>query len=106
MCGMGAWNHVDTRTRNGGVTWRPYSFLDPSFNAFNAATWPATASDWGGDIHLDSEIGSAALFAQDYIAIGPRLTVMPGLVPRLAVDLDLLALLDVQRFAGFVVLQR
>lgn len=73
----GRWR--DTRTRNGGVTWRPYSFGDSSFNAFNAATWQTTASDWGGDIHLDSEVGSAALFAQDYISIGSRLTVTPGL---------------------------
>jgi hypothetical protein len=73
----GRWR--DTRTRNGGVTWRPYFFGDPSFNPFNAATWQATASDWGGDIHLDGEDGSAALFAQDYITIGTRLTVMPGL---------------------------
>jgi hypothetical protein len=73
----GRWR--DVRTRNGGVTWRPYFFGDPSFDPFNAATWQATASDWGGDIHLDSEIGSAAVFAQDYIAMGTRLTVMPGL---------------------------
>jgi hypothetical protein len=73
----GRWR--DTRTRNGGVTWRPYSFGDPSFDPFNAATWQATASDWGGDIHLDSEVGSAALFAQDYVTVGTRLTVTPGL---------------------------
>jgi Carboxypeptidase regulatory-like domain len=73
----GRWR--DTRTRNGGVTWRPYFSGDPSFNPFNAVTWQATASDWGGDVHLDSETGSTALFAQDYIAIGTRLTVMPGL---------------------------
>ena len=73
----GRWR--DTRTRNGGVTWRPYSFGNPSFNPFNAATWQTTASDWGGDIHLDSEVGSAALFAQDYIAIGPRVSITPGL---------------------------
>ena len=73
----GRWR--DTRTRNGGVTWRPYSFGDSSFNPFNASTWPATASDWGGDIHLDSGVGSEAVFVQDYIAIGSRFTVTPGL---------------------------
>jgi len=73
----GRWR--DTRTRNGGLTWRPYSFGDAGFNPFNAATWQAAASDWGGDIHLNSDVGSAALFAQDYIAIGTRLTLMPGL---------------------------
>jgi Carboxypeptidase regulatory-like domain len=73
----GRW--LDSRTRNGGVTWRPYSFGDTSFNALNAATWGSAASDWGGDIHLDSYVSSEALFAQDYIAIGTRLTVTPGL---------------------------
>lgn len=73
----GRWR--DNRTRNGGVTWRPYSFGDPAFNPLNAATWQATASDWGGDIHLDSQVGSDAVFAQDYITLGTRFTLMPGL---------------------------
>jgi hypothetical protein len=73
----GQWRN--SRTRNGGVTWRPYSLGDASFSPFDAATWQVTGSDWGGDIQLDSEVGSAAVFAQDYITIGPRLTVTPGL---------------------------
>lgn len=73
----GKWR--DYRTRNGGVTWRPYSFRVASFDPFNAATWQTTASDWGGDIHLDSDVGSEAVFVQDYIALGTRLTVTPGL---------------------------
>src|SRR5258708_5610659 len=72
----GRW--VDSRTRNGGVTWRPYSFGDTSFNAVNATTWGSAASDWGGDIHLDSYVASEALLAQDYMALGTRLTVPPG----------------------------
>ena len=73
----GRWR--DSRTRNGGVTWRPYSFGNPSFDPFNAATWATPASDWGGDIHLDSDVANEALFAQDYIALGTRLTLTPGL---------------------------
>ncbi len=73
----GTWR--DYRTRNGGLTWRPYSFRVPAFDPFNAATWQTTASDWGGDIHLDSDVGNGAVFVQDYIALGTRLTVTPGL---------------------------
>jgi hypothetical protein len=68
----------DERTRNGGVSWRPYSFVTSNFDPTNAATWGITASDWGGEIHLDSDAQSAALFAQDYIALGNRLIVTPG----------------------------
>jgi len=69
----------DDRTRNGGVTWRPYSYNVAAFDPFDATTWRATASDWGGDIHLDSDVGSEAVFVQDYIALGTRLTLTPGL---------------------------
>ena len=72
----GRWR--DYRTRNGGVTWRPYAFGITPFDPLNAATWQTTASDWGGDIHLDSDAGSEAAFAQDYITLD-RLTVTPGL---------------------------
>src|SRR5437867_4287354 len=69
----------EDRTRNGGLTWRPYSFASTPFDPSNAATWQVTASDWGGDMRLDSDGGSDALFAQDYVALGNRLTVTPGL---------------------------
>jgi len=72
----GRWR--DSRTRNGGLTWRPYTFdtmLDPS----DARTWGTTGSDWGGEIRLDSDMGSESVFAQDYISLGARLTLTPGL---------------------------
>ena len=72
----GRWR--DYRTRNAGLTWRPYSYGIANFDAANAATWGVVASDWGGDIHLDSDAGSEAAFAQDYIALD-RLTITPGL---------------------------
>jgi hypothetical protein len=73
----GRWR--DYRTRNGGMTWRPYTFSLPNLNAFDAKTWQTTGSDWGGEMRLDSDVASEALFVQDYIAIGTRLTVTPGL---------------------------
>lgn len=69
----------DERTRNGGLTWRPYSYGITAFDPANAATWQQTASDWGGDIHLDSDASGDAIFVQDYVALGNRLTVTPGL---------------------------
>ena len=73
----GRWR--DYRTRNGGMTWRPYTFNLPNVDAFDARTWQTTGSDWGGDVRLDSDVASEAAFVQDYIAIGTRLTVTPGL---------------------------
>jgi hypothetical protein len=73
----GRWR--DYRTRNGGVTWRPYTFNVTNFNALDANTWQTTGSDWGGEIRLDSDVASEAAFLQNYISIGTRLTVTPGL---------------------------
>ncbi len=73
----GRWR--DRRTRNGGLTWRPYTAFVTGFDPRNALTWGTVGSDWGGEIHLDSDIASESLFAQDYITVGPRVTVAPGL---------------------------
>lgn len=73
----GAWR--DERTRNGGMTWRPYTAVLATVDPLDATTWRTVGSDWGGDVRLHSDVTSEALFAQDYIAIGSRLTVTPGL---------------------------
>jgi Carboxypeptidase regulatory-like domain len=67
------------RTRNGGVTWRPYSQGASTFDPTDASTWTSVASEWGGDMHLDSDVASEAIFAQDYATLGSRVTVTPGL---------------------------
>ena len=72
----GRWR--DRRTRNGGVTWRPYSFKVTGFDPLDARTWGAVGSDWGGEIRLDSDVGNEAAFVQDYITLGSRLTLAPG----------------------------
>ena len=56
-----------------------------------------------------SEVGAVAVVdeREDAAAHGDaRLSLVPGLLPRLAVGLDLLALLHVQRLAALVVLER
>lgn len=68
------------RTRNGGLTWRPY--LNPStglINPADARTWPDAASEWGAEIRLESDVEDAALFVQDYLTLLPNLTFTPGL---------------------------
>ena len=73
----GTWR--DSRTRNGGLTWRPYTFGVSSFDAADAGTWGTVGSDWGGDMHVDSRVSSQSYFVQEYASIGSRLTITPGL---------------------------
>src|SRR5205085_5416972 len=67
------------RTRNGGLTWRPYSGGVANLDPTNASTWRTVGSDWGGEMHLDSDVASDALFIQDYSTLGPHLTITPGI---------------------------
>ena len=73
----GRWK--DNRIRNGGLTWRPYPPSTGTFDPNNPASWTTVGSDWGGDIRLNSRVGSEAAYIQDYISIGTRLTLAPGL---------------------------
>ena len=67
-------------TRNGGLTWRPYSLNGaPSFDPFDPATWPDVASEWGGEIRINSDNTSEALYVQDKFTLGSRVTLEPGL---------------------------
>ncbi|MBA3657891.1 MAG: hypothetical protein H0W69_11130, partial [Gemmatimonadaceae bacterium] len=73
----GSW--TNEKTRNGGLTWRPY--LNPTTGAFdpgNAKSWVEVASDWGGDVHLNSRIQEGSVFAQSYYSPLPTLTFSPG----------------------------
>lgn len=72
----GRWR--DLRSRNGGVTWRPYTSGVTNFDPLDAGSWRTVGSDWGGEIRLNSDVASQAAFLQDYIALGPRLTLTPG----------------------------
>ena len=73
----GRW--LDERTRNGGLTWRPYSSEVSGFDPTDVRTWRTVGSDWGGDIRLNSDIASEAVFVQDYLAFGSRITLTPGI---------------------------
>ena len=69
----------DDVTRNGGLTWRPYTTGVSGFDPTNAATWQTVGSDWGGDIHLHSDAENDAVFVQEQATVGARLTVSGGL---------------------------
>jgi hypothetical protein len=69
----------DTRTRNGGLTWLPYPNQTTGLiDVTNAASWPDEASEWGGEIHLKSDVEDAAIFFQDYLTPVPNLTISEG----------------------------
>ncbi len=69
----------DTRTRNGGLTWLPYPNQTTGLiDVTNAASWPDAASEWGGEIHLKSDVEDAAVFFQDYLTPIPNLTISEG----------------------------
>ncbi len=73
----GRWR--DERTRNGGLTWRPYPQDVAGFDATDASTWQTVGSDWGGDMRLNADVTSEAMFVQDHLSVGSRVTLAPGL---------------------------
>jgi hypothetical protein len=73
---------VDERIRSGGMTWRPprSRSLDPA----DPSTWTFSSigfipSTWGGEVRLHTDVENSALYVQDYIAVGRRFGVNPGL---------------------------
>ncbi|MEP6507639.1 MAG: carboxypeptidase regulatory-like domain-containing protein [Gemmatimonadales bacterium] len=69
----------ETRTRNGGLTWFPYPDQTTGLiDVTNAGSWPDVASEWGGEIHLNSDVEDAAVFVQDYLTPIPNLTISEG----------------------------
>jgi hypothetical protein len=73
----GSW--LNTRSRNGGLTWRPYvdqatGTVDPA----RPASWIEAGSDWGGEIRLHADVEDASVFFQDYFNPIASLTIAPG----------------------------
>jgi len=68
------------RTRNGGMTWLPYPNQTTNLiSPLRPETWAEAGSEWGGEIHLQSEVEDDALFIQDYFTPTAGLTFTPGL---------------------------
>ena len=74
---FGSWRFE--QVRNGGMTWRPLRVL--GFDPGDPQTWVfnGIGSGWGGEVRLDSDVRSGAVFVQDYIRIAPWLRFNPGL---------------------------
>ena len=79
---IGRWR--EERTRNSGLTW--YTEAGPGFDPLVPATWQEIPSlgvyattDTGGRIDLDADTRNGALYVQDYIRVGERLSLNLGL---------------------------
>lgn len=73
---------LDLRERNGGMTWLPVNLRrfdpeDPSTWPHRSSTWVGT--QWGGEVHLDADVSTAAAYAQGTLSLGPRVMLSPGL---------------------------
>jgi len=77
----GGWDY--SRLRNGGLTWRPFDRRrEPFWDPADPATWVSNGvitSTWGGEVQLRSRVENSAVFAQDYIQLGRRVRLNPGL---------------------------
>ena len=71
-----AWG--DDRTRDGGLTWRPYTAGNSRFDPTLPSTWGTIGSDWGGETRLHTDAENDALFAEDAVSWRDRLTVTLG----------------------------
>jgi hypothetical protein len=78
---MGSWR--EERTRNGGLSW--YTEAGDGFDPLDPRTWREIPSlgvyataDTGGRIDLDAGTVNSALFLQDDIRLGDRLTLSAG----------------------------
>jgi hypothetical protein len=74
---LGSWKFE--QVRNAGMTWRPLRVL--GFDPGNPQTWNLNGigSGWGGEVRLNSDVKSGAVFVQDYIRMTPWLRLNPGL---------------------------
>lgn len=74
----GRWEHQ--LARNGGMTWRPFpSIIDRAITPLDPRTWAATGSQWGGEMLLRADVRNDALYVQDEISLGSRVTLSPGI---------------------------
>ncbi|MCG6989184.1 MAG: hypothetical protein LJF06_13530, partial [Gemmatimonadetes bacterium] len=72
---------LNQRIRNGGMTWLPaavegFDPSDPSTWADPTGGW--TATEWGGEVHLNADVANTAAYAQSSISLGSRVVLSPG----------------------------
>ena len=72
---------LNQRVRNGGMTWLPEAA--PNFDPAVPSTWADltdgwTATQWGGEVHLNADVANAAAYAQASISLSSRVVLSPG----------------------------
>jgi hypothetical protein len=78
----GTWRNE--RLRNGGMTWRPGGVRDFStFDPEVPSTWLRGSAnfyptEWGGEVKLDADVRNSAVYLQDHIDLGSRVSLSPG----------------------------
>jgi hypothetical protein len=73
--------YIHQRLRNGGMTWRPASPERPTFDPAIPATWVQTGIipiSTGGEVRLDADVENGAIYLQDRVELGSRLTLLLG----------------------------
>jgi hypothetical protein len=73
--------YIHQHLRNGGMTWRPSSPERPTFDAAVPATWAQSGIipvSTGGEIRLDADVDNGAIYLQDRVELGTRLSLLLG----------------------------
>ncbi len=73
--------YIQQHLRNGGMTWRPSSPERPTFNSALPATWPQSGIipiSTGGEIRLDADVENGAIYLQDRVELGSRVSLLLG----------------------------
>jgi hypothetical protein len=73
--------YIHQHLRNGGMTWRPAAPDRPTFDPDVPATWPESGIipvSTGGEVRLDADIENGAIYLQDRLEIGRRLSLLLG----------------------------
>ena len=73
--------YIRQQLRNAGMTWRPFSPNPTTFDPGSPGTWRQSnviGLSTGGEIRLDATVENGAIYLQDRISFGDRLSVILG----------------------------
>jgi hypothetical protein len=73
--------YIHHHLRNGGMTWRPSSPDRPTFDPSVPSTWEQSGIipvSTGGEIRLDADVENGAIYLQDRIDVGARVSLLLG----------------------------
>ncbi|MGQ0713729.1 MAG: carboxypeptidase regulatory-like domain-containing protein [Gemmatimonadaceae bacterium] len=73
--------YIHHHLRNGGMTWRPSNPDRPTFDPNVPSTWPQNGIipvSIGGEVRLDADLENGAIYLQDRVDFGPRVSLLLG----------------------------